>query len=65
MTQQMSETEYLSFAECRKASFSSQPAKFKQWLLQDFSGGSDLVFQLDPLAIEAFQYLAYETIAEV
>jgi hypothetical protein len=72
MTQSMGDQEYLKFCDCRKASFSRNPQKFRQWLLQDFVEGDETnpqeprgVLKLDNLALEAFQFLSFETVAQV
>ena len=66
MTREMTDQEYSKFCDCRRVSFTRNPQKFRQWLLQDFVAvDGNHVLRIDNFALEAFQYLAYETVAEV
>lgn len=68
----MNVREYTNFCNCRRVSFSLNPQKFRQWLLQDFVdtesnslSESRGLLKLDNFALETLQFLAYECVSEV
>ncbi|XP_015791777.1 transcription initiation protein SPT3 homolog [Tetranychus urticae] len=63
MTFNMTKAQYLRYSEARQANFANKekPKRFKEWLLKNDS--QDL--KLNAYAWEIFQYLAYETVAEI
>ncbi|XP_076374019.1 transcription initiation protein SPT3 homolog isoform X2 [Tachypleus tridentatus] len=62
-TRCMNQGQYLEFCESRRMSFSRnyRSTKFRDWLLRD--GVTDM--KLNALALEIFNYLAYETVAQI
>lgn len=66
MTRGMSGEQYAHFCNARRVSFGSKqaPHKFRDWLLFDM-GGLFGDIKPDALALEIFQYLAFETVAQV
>ncbi|XP_022252636.1 transcription initiation protein SPT3 homolog isoform X2 [Limulus polyphemus] len=62
-TRCMNQAQYLEFCESRRMSFSRnyRSTKFRDWLLKD--GVTDM--KPNALALEIFNYLAYETVAQI
>ena len=63
MSNNMSESNYLKFSECRRISFAnkSRPTKFRDWLLKE----STIEIKPNALALEVLQYLAKETVSQI
>lgn len=59
----MNKNQYLKYSEARKASFARKITveQFKEWLTM----GNEIDCDFSLIAIEIFQYLAYETVAQV
>ncbi|XP_067128299.1 transcription initiation protein SPT3 homolog [Centruroides vittatus] len=62
-TANMDQNQYLEYSEARRASFARKyrSTKFRDWLLKD----NLTEIKPNPIAIEIFHYLAYETVAQI
>ncbi|XP_077538440.1 transcription initiation protein SPT3 homolog [Haemaphysalis longicornis] len=59
----MDRAQYMDYCSARASSFcrKNKVARFKEWLLQDIQSES----RLSPSAVEVFNYMAFETVAQI
>ncbi|XP_077540358.1 transcription initiation protein SPT3 homolog isoform X3 [Haemaphysalis longicornis] len=62
-TRYMDRAQYMDYCSARASSFcrKNKVARFKEWLLQDIQSES----RLSPSAVEVFNYMAFETVAQI